>query len=221
MNTSKITAENKLASAKGWKSLPVITADLRYLYHATGINNEDSQEYMNELLDCGIPLPPFGQFSTDIKRPKFFTITPHFSYCMEKNYVLLRYSTIHPLRLVDVRGSMFDMRSEVVPHAERKDWDNLYSWIDEQKLDGYIAQEDSVEIYLSKPSLNIYPEYEQLATYPHNNEALLTSKYCVDVNIECDRLLKSTVVNRQRPAKCINLGVSTKPVTTKNFVPTQ
>ena len=200
-----------------WTKYPIKTIDIPYLYHATVINNEKGKSIMEEYKEFDIPIPSEGKYHTDLKNKKYFTITEHGSYCCDVyDYVFLRYTTAHPLKLIDLGDSLTRFKNSIL--INYTGWQNLDTFITEKKIDGYMKIEDTYEICLLNPELHVYPEYEQLSKYPDIcRDINAINEYYIDTNKYCEQLLNNKVNDRVRPAKIIDLGVPTLPALIDKF----
>jgi hypothetical protein len=129
----------------------VIHINLDYLYHTTIILNDKSRQYWKETnIYQDIPSPPENEYHTDLKPPKWFTISRFCDYgspWMGIDEVFLKYKvkTGKTLKLWDIREF------------------HCYGMIDEEpeNIDGYLSRGDCEEIFLYHPD-QFVEEYEEI-----------------------------------------------------------
>ena len=176
----------------------VVVAHVDYLYHSTCVRNAKSKEYFDELVESQItaeyieeqkrtgkydwqcreriyePLPKEGEFSTRLDIEKYFTVTNKCCYTFfQEDWVFLRYPTLKPLRL-------FDVRAYVEDHLVNMKWvdmwkercafrNSLWKRAAELDMDGFFDLEDCVEVCLFNAIDCVGNFYTILPHPPHDH----------------------------------------------------
>jgi hypothetical protein len=143
---------------------PIVSLNLCKLYHTTGYHNKKN-------IDCGGYIEeykiPFGEYSTDMKSPKWFTVSPFANYASKYgDFAYLEYYPKRTLRLVDLRST---------PRMKHED---TFDLVRKYNVDGYLGVEDFIEVLLLEPDKVVYPMFKHL-------------EHCVDCGKSSMEMFKS------------------------------
>jgi hypothetical protein len=148
------------------ENLKVITIDIPYLYHTVQVNDEASAEHYKDMHEenPNYVVPKINKFPTDLKNPKFFTVSDKASYGSELRdikWAFLKYTVKGSLRLLDIRKC----NSKTIQYIHHDAYKNN-DFIKKYKADGYIGYEDYVEVCIICPDKHIESEYQVLEYIP-------------------------------------------------------